>query len=129
MAFALIADLLLCNILIKPLVARPRPCDINAAFQLLIERPSGYSFPSGHAAVSFAAVGVLFFGRKALNEISWKKPLCIVSLILAIVISLTRLYLYVHFPTDVLAGVLVGILAGWIGYKIADVIANKISAK
>ena len=58
---ALIINTILCNGIIKPFVARPRPCDVNMAIQLLIPRPSDWSFPSGHTSAAFASVSALFF--------------------------------------------------------------------
>ncbi len=105
---ALCVDLLLCNGILKNLVARIRPYDINTQVQLLIARPSDFSFPSGHTAASFTAVAALYFsGERKL----WK-----LALILACLISFSRMYLYVHYPTDILGGILVGIAAGYIGY-------------
>lgn len=69
MALALIADIILCNGILKNLVARTRPYDVNTAVNLLIEKPVDYSFPSGHTAASFAAVTALYLaGEKKL----WK---------------------------------------------------------
>ena len=87
---------------------RIRPCDINTQVQLLIARPDDFSFPSGHTAASFTAVAALYFsGEKKL----WKP-----ALMLACLIAFSRLYLYVHYPTDILGGILVGSAAGYIGY-------------
>ena len=109
---ALILDGIFCNLLLKNLVRRIRPCDINDAVRLLIPYPSDYSFPSGHTAVSFAAASALYFaGEKYL----WKA-----ALVLAAFIAFSRMYLYVHYPTDVLGGVLVGILAGYGGCRIVQ---------
>lgn len=111
MALALIADLILCNGILKNLVARTRPFDINTAVNLLIEKPVDYSFPSGHTAASFAAVTALYLaGEKKL----WKP-----ALVLSILIAFTRMYLYVHYPTDILGGIAVGIISGYIGFFIA----------
>ena len=75
-----------------------------------VERPDGSSrnsFPSGHTAASFTAVTALYCaGEKKL----WK-----ISLVLAVLIAFSRLYLYVHYPTDILGGILVGLLCGYIG--------------
>lgn len=111
MALALIADLILCNGILKNLVARTRPYDVNTVVNLLIEKPVDYSFPSGHTAASFAAVTALYLaGEKKL----WKP-----ALVLSILIAFTRMYLYVHYPTDILGGIAVGIISGYIGFFIA----------
>ena len=111
MALALIADLILCNGILKNLVASTRPYDVNTAVNLLIEKPVDYSFPSGHTAASFAAVTALYLaGEKKL----WKP-----ALVLSILIAFTRMYLYVHYPTDILGGIAVGIISGYIGFFIA----------
>lgn len=106
----LVLDLLLCNILLKPLVARTRPFDINTAVNLLIAKPGDYSFPSGHTAASFTTMFALLFSRE--------RKLWPTVLALAILIAFSRMYLYVHYPTDVLAGVLIGLVCGYLGVKI-----------
>lgn len=114
---ALLVDVILCNGILKNVVARTRPYDINTAVELLIKKPTDYSFPSGHTAASFAAVTALFLaGEKRI----WK-----ISLIWAVLIAFSRLYMYVHFPTDVLGGMLLGILAGYIGYRIVNYLWGK----
>lgn len=110
MGLALALDFVFTNLLIKPLVARVRPYDINTAVTLLVAKPTSYSFPSGHAAASFAAATALCRGRKDYG---------IPALILAALVSLSRLYLYVHYPSDVLAGTVIGILCGFAGFWLA----------
>ena len=119
--FALIVDMILCNGILKNLFQRVRPFNVNTAVTLLIAKPGEYSFPSGHTAVSFAAASALFFAKE--------KKLWIPALVLAIIIAFTRLYLYVHYPTDVLGGILIGIISGFIGYKIAMKIQTYMSGK
>ena len=110
MVAALVVDVLLCNIVLKNLVARTRPYDVNTGVHLLVAKLHDYSFPSGHTAASFTAVVALSFaGEKR----AWKA-----ALVLACLIAFSRMYLYVHYPTDVLGGVLVGILAGYGGYRV-----------
>ena len=110
LAAALIVDLILCNVILKPLVARIRPFDVNTAIQLIIAKPQDYSFPSGNTAASVASVVALYLaGEKRL----WK-----IALILACFIAFSRMYLYVHYPTDVLGGAVVGVISGYIGYKV-----------
>lgn len=110
LALALIADLILCNVILKNLIARTRPYNVNTAVNLLIAKPVDYSFPSGHTAASFASVTALYLaGEKKL----WK-----LALIPAVLIAFTRMYLYVHYPTDILGGIAVGIVSGYIGFFI-----------
>lgn len=110
MMAALCINLVVCNGILKNLFARIRPCDVNTQIQLLIARPDDFSFPSGHTAASFAAVAALYFsGERKL----WKP-----ALVLACLFAFSRLYLYVHYPTDILGGILVGIAAGYVGYII-----------
>ena len=117
MMAALLVDVLLCNVFIKNLVARTRPFDVNTAVQLLVAKPRDYSFPSGHTAASFASVTALYLaGEKKM----WKA-----ALVLAVLIALSRLYLYVHYPTDIIGGVIFGSLSGYLGYKIVEWIQKK----
>lgn len=89
------------NLIIKNIVARPRPCDIDSTVTLLLSRPHGYSFPSGHSINSMAAAMALFLNNKKIG---------IPALIVATLIGFSRLYLFVHFPTDVLCGFVIAIL-------------------
>ena len=116
MAAALIIDLLLCNVILKNLVARTRPYDVNTGVQLLVSRLHDYSFPSGHTAAAFASVTALYLaGEKKL----WKP-------VLACLIGISRLYLYVHYPTDVLGGALAGAISGYLGYRFIQTIFYRI---
>lgn len=103
LAVSIAAAAVVCLLVIKPLAARARPFVQNPAFQLLLPPPHGFSFPSGHAASSFAAASALFFR---------KSRLFVPAAVLAFLIAFSRLYVYVHFPTDVLFGMLVGLAAG-----------------
>ena len=97
--FSLLAGLILGNGIVKNLVARERPCWLDESVSLLIEVPKDYSFPSGHTLASFEA---------AISILLYRKRLGIAALILACLIGFSRLYLFVHFPTDVLAGAVMG---------------------
>lgn len=99
MLTALALDVLF--VMLKPLVGRMRPFTVNTGMELLINAPKDFSFPSGHTAASFAAAFALLFV---------KNKLWIPSMILASLIAFSRLYLYVHYPTDVLAGILLGLI-------------------
>lgn len=109
MLIALILNLIICNITLKPLIARMRPFSVHSDIELLIRAPRDFSFPSGHTASSFSAAFALM---------SEKKSVFIPSLILASLIAFSRLYLYVHYPSDVLAGILLGLLNGIAAHKI-----------
>lgn len=108
MLAALCIDLILCNGILKNLFARIRPCEVNTQVPLLIARPDDFSFPSGHTAASFAAVAALNFSEE---RTLWKPALA-----LACLIAISRLYLYVHYPTDILGGILTGLAAGYMGF-------------
>ena len=103
LAAALIAGLILCNLLLKPLAARPRPCWLDTGIPLLVPMPLDYSFPSGHSVSSFAASAVL---------LRYDKRMGLPALALAVLIAFSRLYLFLHFPSDVAAGILLGTLIG-----------------
>lgn len=87
------------NVIVKPIVARPRPFLEYPSVELIVKAPGSYSFPSGHAASSFTAALTIFF--------YYKKPGAI-ALVAAAMIAFSRMYLFVHYPTDVLCGVLLG---------------------
>lgn len=88
------------NMILKNLVDRPRPYDMYAALQPLIPKLSDFSFPSGHTMNGFtAAVSIFLNHRKAGTA----------ALILAALIAISRLYNLVHYPTDILGGLAVGI--------------------
>ena len=103
-ALALVLDVIVCNGILKPLVGRVRPCVVHPAVELLVHCPTDASFPSGHTASSFAAVGAL----RASGSRLW-----LPGLALAVLIAFSRLYLYVHWLTDVLFGALLGWLLGY----------------
>ena len=106
---ALAVGALIGNVMLKPLVARSRPCWLETV-ELLIRNPSDYSFPSGHTLSS--TIGA-FMLTSANHKFGW------LAIPLAVSIALSRLYLYVHFPSDVLAGAILGILVGIFVRKIA----------
>lgn len=103
-ALALVLDLVCCNLLLKPLIGRVRPFVVNPAVELLVSPPLDASFPSGHTAASFAAV----FALRGSGNPLWKPALAV-----AVLIAFSRLYLYVHWPSDVLGGALLGAFLGW----------------
>ena len=98
---ALILSTILGEGILKHVVQRVRPSEDIPAVNLLIAKPLSYSFPSGHTASSFAVAGVLA---------KYFKDYAIEFLGLASLIAFSRLYLYVHYPTDVLAGIILGLI-------------------
>ena len=114
---ALLVGALITNVCLKNFVARIRPYEVVEGLRLMIERQRDYSFPSGHTAASFASVTALYLvGEKKM----WKA-----ALVLAVLIALSRLYQYVHYPTDIIGGVVFGSLSGYLGYKIVEWIQKK----
>lgn len=87
--------------ILKHIVQRARPSASIPTANLLISKPLSYSFPSGHTTASFTAAGVLarYFNSYASGLFT-----------LASLIAFSRLYLYVHYPTDVLAGIILGLI-------------------
>lgn len=108
--FSLLVGVLLANVLLKNIVARIRPYDVNTAVQLLIRPPSDWSFPSGHATASFAAAAALLYTDKR-----WG----IAAYITAFLIAFSRMYLYVHYPTDILGGIAVGTVSAIIVIQVS----------
>lgn len=111
MAISLLLGLVVCNLGMKPLFARIRPYDYQLLqhgkqIALLIEAEKDFSFPSGHTIASFEAATVLLLDRR-----KWGIP----AMILASLIAFSRLYLYVHYPTDVLCSIILGVGIGYLG--------------
>ena len=119
-AVSMILGLIVANGIIKNLIDRPRPCDLNEAFNLIIERPYDSSFPSGHATACFGFTTVLMKKCKRFG---------IPALVLTILVAFSRLYLYLHFPTDVLTGAAIGIIMGILGCAAVDIIYKKLGGK
>jgi len=125
MMLALMMGLLVCNIWLKPTIARIRPYDFQMEYflkeiPLLAGAMHDFSFPSGHTIASFEAAVVI-----ALNN----KKLGIPAMILAVLIAFSRLYLYVHYPTDVLFSIILGTAFAFLGNWLAQKIMNKLPEK
>ena len=101
---AMVLAYIVVDILLKPTVCRERPFAVED-FQLLIPPPENWSFPSGHTASAFAgATAVLIHDRR------WGA----VAMVYAALVGISRLYLCVHWPTDVIAGALIGIAVAFL---------------
>ncbi|HCG68466.1 MAG: phosphatase PAP2 family protein [Eubacteriales bacterium] len=126
MGAALLMGVIFGNGILKPLIHRVRPYD-NAAWSpavtratLLISPPSDYSFPSGHTLASFeGAFGIFLCNKK------WGAP----ALVLAVLIAFSRLYFYIHYPTDVIGGMILGIGFSVAAFFIVGAIWNKVTKK
>ncbi|MDO4976412.1 MAG: phosphatase PAP2 family protein [Eubacteriales bacterium] len=106
LSICLAIELFVCNGIIKPIVARPRPYTINPNVVLLTKAFKDYSFPSGHTTPAFAmAAGAFRLKRKDIG---------IVFLILGMIMAFSRMYLYMHFPTDILGAMILGSILGWV---------------
>ncbi|MGN0482634.1 MAG: phosphatase PAP2 family protein [Lachnospiraceae bacterium] len=116
-ALSLVFTLIVDNLLLKNIVARIRPYDRIPEIQILIERQRDFSFPSGHTGSSFAAAVVM-----ARNL---PKRYGVPALVLAILIAFSRLYVGVHFPTDVAGGAVIGILLALVAEKLCKIIWEK----
>lgn len=106
--------------ILKDWIARPRPCHLDETVELLVKRPSSYSCPSTHTAWAFAAAtSILLYFKK------WG----IVTVVVALLIGFSRMYLFVHFPTDVLLGTVMGVLLAIVAVKLTDLVFRKLTGR
>lgn len=115
-ALALLGSLIINNLILKNLIARIRPYEIINGLVPLIEKPTDYSFPSGHTGSSFGAACILY--RKL------PKRFGIPALLLAMLIGFSRLYLGVHYPSDVLFGIISGVGISYVAEMVTAKAAN-----
>ena len=98
------------EVLLKNIIERPRPFLVNTGVTMIVAKPDSFSFPSRPTSSSFAAACILLrCGNKWLG---------IGAVVLAASIAFSRMYVYVHYPSDVIAGVLFGIFSAWLVYFI-----------
>ena len=116
MLVSMLLGLIIGNGVLKNLIARDRPCWIDTNIPLLIPNPLDYSFPSGHTLASFEAAVMIFLHNKKWGTISF---------VLAIIIAFSRMYLFVHFPTDILGGMILGTVTSIAVYYGYEKIKNK----
>lgn len=114
----LLGSLLVTNLFLKPLVDRVRPYEVVAGLKAMVQPGDVQSFPSGHTSAAFAAV------------LAWwpcldRKWMRAAALTAAILMGLSRLYVGVHYPTDVLGGVLAGALSAWLARRVFGLICKK----
>ena len=117
---AMVLSLLFNNMLLKHLVGRIRPYEVVSGLELLVAKADDASFPSGHSAVSFASAVAIYRAKQI------PKAVCVALFVLAGLIAYSRLYVGIHYPTDVIVGVIMGILCGYFGAKIGEAIIKKV---
>lgn len=131
------------NVCLKEFIQRPRPYNLDPAvwadagykyvWPNLIKQSSSWSFPSGHTSTSIGAAFALLLGCR-------KKELAvgIPAFILSLLVGFSRIYVHVHYPTDVIGGAIVGLVAGLITYvlfkklvfpKVVPAIEKKLNKK
>ena len=115
--FGLAASVLIGNVLLKNLVARPRPCRIDTSVQLLIANPTDYSFPSGHTLLSAISATIMSKTDRRLGYAAIPP---------AVLIAFSRLYLFVHFPSDVLAAAVLGLVIGELIFRFGGATLDRI---
>ena len=123
MGIALILGVLICNCFLKPAVFRLRPYDFIENFDmstLLVHEHGDKSFPSGHTIASFEAAVVLLY---------YNKKMGIPAMILAVLVSFSRLYMFLHYPTDVSASIILGTLFARIGVWVMNKYYEKLPEK
>ena len=103
------------NLILKNAVARPRPSWIDTSVALLISNPDDFSFPSGHTLSSTIAATILTLSNKKFGYF---------AIPLAVIMAFSRLYLFVHFPTDIFAGAVIGLVIGFGTYFCAGKICK-----
>ena len=118
---ALVFSVLINNVLIKPNVGRIRPYEVVDGLKLIIERQDDPSFPSGHSGASFAAAVVFL--------VKGPKKIGIPAIIMAALIAFSRLYVGVHYPTDVITGIITGTCCAIISFMIWSIVEKKASPK
>ena len=102
---------------LKNLISRPRPCQIDTTFPLLVSRPSSSSFPSTHSAWAFGGATAIFLQHRKAG---------IAAYVAAVLIGFSRLYLFLHFPTDVLFGAAMGVALGFAADRLTGFVAKKL---
>lgn len=117
LSIGLVINALIVNVWLKNMVGRIRPYEVVEGLKCLIPEPSDASFPSGHASHAFVAVAVIW--------IMMSKKYGIIALIISAIIAWSRLYLGVHYPSDVIAGIIIGIIAGVTGVIIVRAVEKR----
>jgi undecaprenyl-diphosphatase len=116
LTFALLLELFICDGVLKNIFARPRPFT-RFDVDLLIPSPHSYSFPSGHTASSFTAAFIIFYYERKIGAL---------ALLLAALIGFSRVYLFCHYPSDILGGIILALIISFFTIKICKLYENKL---
>lgn len=104
---AMVGTYILGNLILKNVIARPRPFTIDPSVELLVKKPFEYSFPSGHTMNGFTVACCVFYYYKLPG---------VFAILLAGAIAFSRMYLFVHYPTDIMGGIAIGVLDSIVAY-------------
>jgi undecaprenyl-diphosphatase len=118
----MLLGLLVTNLTIKPLVSRPRPWLVMEGFVNLVAESDPNSFPSGHSCAAFAFGVALWMTLPQ----KWAR---VAALAAAVLMALSRLYVGVHFPSDVVVGSVIGVCCGLAGAWLVDRAAAWLAAR
>ena len=124
MGVAMLIGLIIGNGILKNVIARTRPFDISHPVlpknRLLIDPPTDYSFPSGHTLASFEAATAIYKDHTVYG---------FAAFVLALLIAFSRIYLQVHYPSDVIGGAILGFLFGMLGSTIVRSVRDSWAAR
>ncbi len=112
---ALTLELLICNVFVKRISKRARPFTKNDEVNLLINPPKDYSFPSGHTLCAFMCATIIA------AHIFW---VGVILFVVAVLVAFSRMYLYVHYPSDVFVGALMGIFIALISNQLVELLIS-----
>lgn len=107
--FSLLINFIITNLILKNVVARIRPYEVLQGLDLLVKNAHDYSFPSGHTSSVFAVSGIIF--------LTCPKKVGIPALLFGVLMGYSRLYVGIHYPSDVLAGAVVGLVCSYLVYR------------
>ncbi len=114
------AAYLIGNDWLKDLIARPRPCAVDDTVAMIVKKPSSFSCPSVHTYLAFASAMAIFHHFKKIG---------ILVFLFSALVGFSRMYFFVHYPTDVLFGAVLGIVTAWVICKLLDLFLDHFSSK
>lgn len=115
---AYLLSLVIGDLVLKDLIARPRPCAVDETVALIVKRPGSFSCPSVHTYFAFSSAMAIFCHYKKAG---------IATFIFAAFVGFSRLYFFVHYPTDVLFGAVLGVVTGWLACALIKQISAKLT--